>query len=432
MTNTNRRTNRNNRNRDNSQLTLMKASATGGTARNRRARGRNENTRKRSSRVERFNYKLFNLGVGIDLPLVIIVITLICFGLLMLFSASFSKAYYESGDSYAYIRPQAIFAGIGFVAMLAISYVDYHLFYKFAWLIYGVAIALLLVVLVDTFALSEGVAQRWIEIGSFSFQPSEIGKFAVVVIIAYLLSKNQNKLTSLRDTVIPTFVCAGLIAGLILAERHLSGFVITVTLAIIVMFVGGIQVRWFVILGGIGVAIALILVFTTPVFDYIDERLIGWLDPFATDLPDDVDPYQTIQSLYAIGSGQLFGVGLGQSIQKHSYLPAAQNDFIFSIVCEELGFIGGMIVILLFIALMWRGIVISINAKDKFGMLLGLGMTATVGIQAAYNICVVTNAFPNTGISLPFFSYGGTAMLVTCGMMGVLLSVSRNSYTEKL
>ncbi len=228
----------------------------------------------------------------------------------------------------------------------------------------------------------------------------------------------------------PCFGVTAVITGLVLAEKHVSATIIIALLAFIIMFVGGIQFRWFVLLGGIGVIVLIYIVTQTDVFSYAVDRIQGWIDPFNP--PEGVSTYQTIQSLYAIGSGQLLGVGIGQSTQKHLYLPESQNDFIFPIVCEELGFVGAMLVVVLFVALVWRGFVISINAKDKFGMLVGIGMTLTIGIQAAFNICVVTNAFPNTGISLPFFSYGGTALMVALGEMGVLLAISRHSYTEKL
>ncbi|MFI3326082.1 MAG: putative peptidoglycan glycosyltransferase FtsW [Clostridia bacterium] len=379
-------------------------------------------------RMSRFGF--FSLGIGIDIPLLIIILTLLAFGLIMLFSASFAIAYYETGDSYKYIRQQSIYAAFGLAVMFALSLVDYRNFYRLAWVVYGVSTIFLLIVLVDTFALSQGVAQRWISLGPISFQPSELAKFAIIVILAYLTSKYDGKVKTLKYGVVPCFGVTFITAGLIVAEKHVSATIIVAILACIIMFIGGIQFRWFAILGGLGTALLLVVILTTDVFAYVIVRIQGWLNPFNP--PDGVDTWQTVQSIYAIGSGEIFGVGLGQSRQKYSYLPEAQNDFIFSIICEELGFIGALLVIGLFIALVWRGMVVSINAKDKFGMLLGLGMTFIVGIQAAFNICVVTNAFPNTGITLPFFSYGGTALIVTLGEMGVLLAVSRHSNTEKI
>lgn len=381
---------------------------------------------------KKFRYRLFNLGIGLDLPLLTIILALMGIGLIMLFSASYAYAYYNYGDSYLFITRQGTFAVIGIVAMLVISLVDYHQFHKFAYIIFGVSVVLLMMVLIfkgTPIAQVKGGANRWITIGGLEFQPSELAKFALVIILAHIISKNGDAVKTFKGGVLPCFLCTGAIAGLVIAEKHVSATIIILLIACIVMFVGGIKPRWFAGVAALGGVALVYLVFFTNKFAYALDRIQGWMDPFNP--PAGVDTWQTKQSLYAIGSGQLLGVGLGQSRQKYLYLPEPQNDFIFAIVCEELGLIGALIIILLFAALIWRGVVISINAKDKFGMLVGLGMTFTVGIQAVFNICVVTNAFPNTGISLPFFSYGGTALLILLGEMGVLLSVSRGSYMEK-
>ncbi len=220
----------------------------------------------------------------------------------------------------------------------------------------------------------------------------------------------------------------GLVAALIFLESHLSATLIILMLGAILMFVGGTKPRWFVI-GGIVLGVGLVLLLLTK-GGYQMSRITIWLDPFSPELDRDLT-HQTRQSLYAIGSGGLLGVGLGQSRQKYLYLPEPQNDFIFAIVCEELGMVGALVIIVLFALLIWRGVYISIHAKDKFGMLLGLGITFQVGLQAVLNICVVTNTIPNTGISLPFFSYGGTALLMLLGEMGILLNISRSSNIEK-
>ncbi|MEG1427568.1 MAG: putative peptidoglycan glycosyltransferase FtsW [Oscillospiraceae bacterium] len=376
----------------------------------------------------RLKYRIFNLGVGLDLPLLTIVLVLMAVGLVMLFSASYANAYYHYGDSYTFIQKQAGFAVVGVIAMLLISVIDYHQFHKMAPWIYAGSVVLLVLVLVlkgTDMAPVKGGANRWINIAGVEFQPSELAKFALVIMLAHIISKAGDQIKTFKGGVVPCLLCAGIIAGLVVAEKHISATIIILIISCIVMFVGGIRPRWFAALAGLGGVALTYLVFFTDKFAYALERLQGWIDPF------NADAYQTIQSLYAIGSGQLLGVGLGQSRQKYLYLPEPQNDFIFAIVCEELGFVGALIIILLFVALIWRGVVISINAKDKFGMLIGLGMTFTVGVQAVLNICVVTNAIPNTGISLPFFSYGGTALLILLGEMGVLLSVSRGSYMEK-
>ena len=220
-----------------------------------------------------------------------------------------------------------------------------------------------------------------------------------------------------------------IIAGLVILEKHVSATLIICLIAFLLMFIGGTKMRYFVVIGTIGgVALVCVLLFSDK-FAYALERIQGWLDPFNP--PEGVDTWQTVQSLYAIGSGQLLGVGIGQSRQKYLYLPEPQNDFIFAIICEELGFIGALIVIILFALFIWRGVYISLHARDRFGTMLGLGITFQFGIQAIFNICVVTNTFPNTGISLPFFSYGGTALIMLLAEMGVLLSISRHSNIEK-
>ena len=262
-----------------------------------------------------------------------------------------------------------------------------------------------------------------------NFQPSEIAKFALVLIFAHLISINYHKMGTFRYGVLPYLIIVLLLAGLILVENHVSATVIILAIAAVMLFVGGVKLRWFAVAGGLVGAAILYLVLYSDKFSYALDRIMGWLNPF--DPPQGVDTWQTQQSLLAIGSGQALGLGLGQSRQKYLYLPEPQNDFIFAIVCEELGFVGALVVILLFALLIWRGIVVALNAQDKFGTMLGVGITAQVGIQVILNIMVVTNTIPNTGISLPFFSYGGTSLVILLCEMGVLLSVSRSSSLDK-
>ena len=233
-----------------------------------------------------------------------------------------------------------------------------------------------------------------------------------------------------RYGVLPYVLILGSIALLVVLEKHMSATLIILALGAMMMFIGGVRLRWFgLAILGLAAAALYLLVFT-DLFSYAMDRVYGWLWPF--DPPEGVDTWQTRQSLMTIGSGGLLGLGLGQSRQKYLYLPEPQNDFIFAIVCEELGFIGALIIIILFAMLVWRGIVVSLKAKDKFGMLLGVGLTFQIGLQVILNIMVVTNTIPNTGISLPFFSYGGTSLIMLLAEMGVVLSISRNSAIEKL
>lgn len=385
-----------------------------------------EERRKRRREVK---HGLFSLGQGLDMPLFIFIMVLLAIGLVMLFSASYAYCYYYYGNSYFYIIKQATFAVFGVVAMLVISTFDYHNFHKLAYLVLGVSVILLCMVLLfkgTSIAPLEGDANRWLQLGPIGFQPSEVAKFALIVVFAHLISQNIDRMGTFRYGVVPFVAILVLMAGLIVLENHLSATLIILMLGAILMFVGGTKPRWF-ILGGIAVAAALVFMLLVK-GGYQMDRITGWLDPFGGD-PDKT--WQTRQSLYAIGSGGLLGVGLGQSRQKYLYLPEPQNDFIFAIVCEELGLVGALVVIILFSLLIWRGIYVSIHAKDKFGMMMGLGITFQVGLQAVLNICVVTNTIPNTGISLPFFSYGGTALLMLLGEMGILLNISRSSNVEK-
>ena len=387
-----------------------------------------------ASKRRPMRYKLFSLGAGLDMPLLIFILVLLAIGLVMLFSASYANSYYLQGNSYYYISRQAVFAVFGVAAMLLISTFDYHSFHKLAIVIFGISLFLLVFLLIcryahiESIANWEGDATRWLNFGFVSFQPSEIAKFALIVLFAHMISRNLDRMDTFRYGVVPYVAIMGLVAALIFLESHLSATLIILALGAIMMFVGGTKPRWFLI-GGVLVAAVLLFVVVTK-GGYQMDRIRIWLDPFSSDLDRDLT-HQTRQSLYAIGSGGLLGVGLGQSRQKYLYLPAPQNDFIFAIVCEELGFVGALVIIVLFALLIWRGVYVSIHARDKFGMLLGLGITFQVGLQAVLNICVVTNTIPNTGISLPFFSYGGTALLMLLGEMGILLNISRSANVEK-
>ena len=380
------------------------------------------------------HYKLCSLGTGLDMPLLIFILVLLAIGLVMLFSASYAYSYFHYGNSYFFISRQAMFAVAGVIAMLVISTFDYHRFHQLAIVIFGISVFLLVFLLIcryahiESIARPEGTATRWLDFGFVSFQPSEIAKFALIVMFAHMISQNLEKMGTFRYGVVPYVGILALFAALIYLEDHLSATLIILALGAILMFVGGTKPKWF-ILGIILLAAGLTAILMVK-GGYQVSRIMVWLDPFSSELDPDLT-HQTRQSLYAIGSGGLLGVGLGQSRQKYLYLPEPQNDFIFAVVCEELGMVGALVIIVLFAMLIWRGVYISVHAKDKFGMLLGLGITFQVGLQTVLNICVVTNTIPNTGISLPFFSYGGTALLMLLGEMGVLLNISRSANVEK-
>ncbi|MDY4784291.1 putative lipid II flippase FtsW [Pygmaiobacter massiliensis] len=358
---------------------------------------------------------------SIDLPFMVLVLTLVIFGLIMLFSASYATAYYRFNDSYKFIKQQAFFAVIGVIAMFVASRVDYHIFHKLALPLLALTMVLLVIVL---FMPELNGAKRWIFIpGLGNFQPSEVAKFAVIVLFANIIAVNADRMKTFSYGVLPFGIVLGAVAVLMLLEPHLSGTILICSIGAVMMFIGGTSLKWFGIGGAIGAGgiTAAVLAFPDLV-PYAMTRIEMWQNPF---MDIQGKGHQTVQSLYAIGSGGLFGLGLGNSRQKHMYVPEPQNDFIFSIICEELGFVGAMLVVLLFVALLIRGATIAIYAKDKFGAMLVVGITAQVTIQAMLNIAVVTNTIPNTGISLPFFSYGGTSLLMLLGEMGIVLSVSR-------
>ena len=369
-------------------------------------------------------------GGSFDLPFFIIVIVLMTIGLVMMFSASYAWGYYENDDSFVYIRKQLLFAGVGIVGMLIASCVDYH-FYRKKWIVFGLFLSALgLLGIVAVQALGSDKAVRWIYIGSFQFQPSELMKFAIVLLFAYIISVNYDKMNKFSYGIVPFALVLGVVAGLMMLEPHLSGTILIGCIGIIMMFVGGTNIKHLLAIGAVGVAglIGVVLyLMESQGIGYFQTRIDGFLNPMSD--PSD-GTWQTMQSLITIGSGGLFGLGLGQSRQKYLYLPESQNDFVFAIVCEELGFVGAMVVILLFVLLIFRGFYIASKSTDKFGMMLVVGLTVQIGMQALLNIAVVTNSIPNTGISLPFFSYGGTALTMQLLQMGVILNVSRQAAIE--
>lgn len=360
---------------------------------------------------------------ALDLPFLILLLLLLAYGLLMLFSAGYAVALYRRGDAYTYIRPQLLFAALGVTAMYAASLVDYHIWHKLAWPLMGISLVLLAIVL---FMPEYNGCKRWLVLpGLGTLQPSEIAKFSVVLVFAHIISLNHDRMKTFSTGVLPFGVILGAVTVLMLLEPHLSGTLLILGIGAVLMFVGGTGLKWFGLAGGLGLAgIAAAVVLLPELVPYAADRLSSWQDPFADPLGEG---HQTIQSLYAIASGGAAGLGLGNSRQKYLYVPEPQNDFIFSILCEELGFVGAALVILLFLLLLLRGMSIAVRARDKFGALLVVGFVVQVIMQAVLNIAVVTNTIPNTGISLPFFSSGGTSLMMLLGEMGIVLSVSRQA-----
>lgn len=358
----------------------------------------------------------------IDYTLLITVLLLLSLGLIMVLSASSPTAISEGRSSYAYFIRQALFAVLGLFFMIVISKIDYRIYKKFYIIGYIASIVLLAAVLV--IGRKVNGARRWIYLTeSLSFQPSEFVKLFMIVFYATILTKDREELGSFLKGWVKHLIWLLPIIGLLIIEPHLSASIVIIGICVIMMVLAGCKI-WQIIVPGtvIGIPALMIAIFKIPKFAHALKRITTFIDPWQDKLGDG---WQVIQSLYAIGSGGLFGLGLGQSKQKYLYLPEPQNDFIFSVIAEELGFVGCVFVIILFAMLIWRGILVAMKAPDMFGSLLAIGITSLVGIQAIINIAVVTSSMPATGMPLPFFSYGGTALFILLCEMGVLLNISR-------
>lgn len=362
---------------------------------------------------------------AMDLPFLLLTLLLTGIGLVMLFSASFPSAYYESGDAAYYVKRQAVFAVMGIAAMLVMGKINYQRLRGAAKLMMGFSLFLLILVIIPGVGITVNNATRWLGIeGVFTFQPSEIAKLAVIVYFADSVSKKKEKMEDFRAGVVPYMVILMAFVVLMMLEPHLSGTILIVGIGIMIMVVGGMK-RWLVALGfgGVGaVAVAYVKLVEAGIISYGAGRILMWHNPW---LDYSSDGYQMAQSLISIGSGGLLGVGFGKGRQKFLFLPEEHNDFIFAIVCEELGLIGATIIMLVFALLILRGFWIALHARDRFGTLLVVGAMTQIGLQTFLNIAVVTSLLPATGISLPFFSYGGTALALQLVEMGIVLSVSR-------
>lgn len=358
-----------------------------------------------------------------DVSFFFLIIVLQTIGLIMLFSASYVTALRENGDSLYYVTRQTIFAVVGLVAMVIASYIDYHVWRKLKWLIYIGGMGFMVAAL---FFPGLHGAKRWVDLKIITFQPSEIMKFSVAILCAHLIAANYKRMKQIKYGFLPFWLILAPVLGLLVLQRHLSGLLIVLLIGCTMMFIGGSKLRWFFALAGAGAALLALFLLVSGGLDkfaYVGERIQNWLSPLEGDLTG--TKWQTAQGLYAIGSGGLMGVGLGNSTQKHLYVSEPMNDMIFSIICEELGFVGAMVIILLFVLFVYEGFMIAMRAPDKFGCMLAIGLTAQVGWQVLLNIAVVTNSIPNTGISLPFFSSGGTALTMLLAQMGVILNISR-------
>lgn len=368
----------------------------------------------------------------VDFVLIIIILILLSFGIIMILSASAPSALAETGNSYTYFTKQVIFAAIGLVVMWFVSKIDYRIYKKFYWPIYWISVGVLLLVLIPGLGSSGGGAKRWINLGFTQFQPSEITKIGMIIFYAGYLTDHKEDLRSFKKGfVIPLCYLILPVGIAFVIQNHLSVGIVMSSITCVMMLMAGCRLLHFIVTGLIvgGGGIAGLVAYFSMAGESAGEanfrlgRILSYMDPWQ-------DPtgqgWQPIQGLYAIGSGGLFGVGLGESKQKYLYVSEPQNDYIFAILAEELGFVGCVVVILLFALFVWRGIIIAMKAQDMFGSLLATGITTLVMVQVAINIGVVTNTIPNTGMSLPFFSAGGTALIILLGMCGILLNVSKS------
>ena len=360
----------------------------------------------------------------VDFILLITVLILLSTGIIMVLSASSPTSLSEYGDSYKYLYKQAFSAGVGLIVMWILAKVDYRIFKRYYKIIYFLCIGLLCLVFV--FGTSAKGATRWIDIGIIRFQPSEVAKVGIIIFYAEYLTRKKDKInTFMGGFVKPLIWLIPIIIIVYIFQNHLSATFVICVLAVLLMFMAGTKISYFIKLG-VPVIVAGVL-YIVKKGGFRLTRIFSFFDPWA-DATD--SGWQIIQSLYAIGSGGLFGAGLGNSKQKYLYIPEPHNDFIFAVLSEELGFVGCTLVILLFGIFIWRGIVIAMKSKDMFGGLLAIGITSLIAIEVIINIAVVTASMPVTGMSLPFFSYGGTALIIQLATVGILLNISRTNKKE--
>ena len=358
----------------------------------------------------------------LDMPLLFLTLFLLAMGVIMVLSASFASAYYDlqgetGGNAAWYFIRQLVFALAGVAVMLFCSRLPMDLYYRLSPLVMAAAVAALALVLVV--GVEVNGAKRWISLGFTTFQPSEIVKVALILFASRLICHRGDKMRTFRWGIAPFALLLLLVVGLLVLEPHFSASIIVLAIAAVMLFVGGVKLGWFIGAGGILLVGAVIAVSFVP---YVAARVEAFRDPFS-DLSG--KGWQIVQSLYAIGSGGFLGLGLGQSRQKYLYLPEEHNDFIFAVVCEELGFLGAGLILCLFALLIIRGYTIAIHAANRYSFLVGVGISSMLALQTFLNVAVCTNLIPCTGISLPLFSYGGTALLIQLAEIGILLSVSR-------
>lgn len=381
----------------------------------------NNNKVTNTKRISKLN------NANIDMPLLIVVLILLALGIVMVLSASAPSALADYQDSYKYVKTQAVAAVLGLASMFFFSKLNYNIFRKFYKIIYWISVLILFSVLIPKIGVSSNGARRWIELG-FRIQPSEITKIGLIIFFAGYFSDDKNKLDTFKGSiVIPIVALVIPVAILLFVQNHMSAGIVISFITVVIVFMSGIRMRYIYTTAGAGIGALILLL---PILkdkiagSFRSDRFEAWLHPLEN---ASGTAYQTMQGLYAIGSGGLFGVGLGQSKQKYLYIPEAHNDFIFAILAEELGFVGCALVLVLFAIFTVRGTLIALRAQDMFGSLIAIGITALIAIQSILNIAVVTNSIPNTGISLPFLSYGGSSLIILLSCVGILLNISKTA-----
>ncbi|MBQ3010242.1 MAG: putative lipid II flippase FtsW [Oscillospiraceae bacterium] len=354
----------------------------------------------------------------VDFTFLALTSLLLTVGVIMVLSASFVRAYYTEGSATYYFVRQLIFAVTGVVIMLTASRFPISFYRRLSYAFLAATVLLLLLVLFVGVGTGGGV-RRWLNLGFFTVQPSEFAKLAVILVFADMICRYRSYMSTFQYGIVPFAAVLLTIGVLLVLQPHMSATIIIFAIGAVMMFMGGTQLIWFVAGGSV-----LVIAFTalTLLFPYVSTRITTWLDPWSN---LQGDGYQIVQSIYAISSGGLFGLGLGNSRQKYLYLPEEHNDFIFAVVCEELGFVGATIILILFALLICRGFWIAFHCRDRYSFLVAAGISTLLAMQVILNVAVVTNTIPCTGISLPFFSYGGTALWIELGEMGILLSISR-------
>ena len=354
----------------------------------------------------------------VDVTFLTLTALLLTMGVIMVLSASFVRAYYTEGSATYYFIRQLIFAVSGVVIMLTASEIPLSVFRRLSYAFLAATVLLLLLVLFVGVGTGGGV-RRWLDLGFVTVQPSEFAKLAVILVFADMICRYRGYMGTFRYGILPFAAVLLMLGVLLVMQPHMSATIIIFAIGAVMMFMGGTQLIWFIAGGSV-----LVIAFTalTILFPYVSTRITTWLDPWSN---LQGDGYQIVQSIYAIASGGLFGLGLGNSRQKYLYLPEEHNDFIFAVVCEELGFVGATTILILFALLICRGFWIAFHCRDRYSFLVAAGISTLLAIQVILNVAVVTNTIPCTGISLPFFSYGGTALWIELGEMGILLSISR-------